>query len=355
MKRKLSKGMVVWAVIIAVLCCSSGVLSGLVVEGVVNNPFRTLRSNPGINTEGTPPPLDADQPEGPPVTPPISIGTGNSITIDGKDYTFKKGIVNILCLGVDVGDTGQEVRTEQGNGYNSDAMVLVVVDMNAKTIKMVNLPRDTYAEIPLMDDYGNITGRKMGKLNSAYSQGRGKEKYSYANAVRAVSTLFYDIEIPYYVGIDMGTVGALATAVGGVPMNLDINMARFGWRRGQDVTLKGHSALEYIRLRKGVGMDGSDISRVKRQMRFIRAFAKQAQSLGLTKLVTDVLPTINKTLDYNMGLTEMLQMARVAQGVDFDNSPMVMLEGAPTNDGNYWKPNQDHITQLFIDLWLDPA
>ena len=290
----------------------------------------------------TPPPTPEPQPD--PLIIPLDTKT---YTINGQAYTLRPGIYNILFLGIDTADT----RSVTQNGYQSDMMVLMVVDTLQNQISCVNIPRDTWAQIPLLDRRGNLRGRKMGKINSAYSQGGGRLRYSYRNATSAVETLFCRVPVHAYVGIDMDSVAPLVDAVGGVPLELEITNPIHGWIDGQTQTLAGREALAYVRQRKGNGLGGSDIGRVERQMNFIRAYMAAAQQVGFAKMATDVLPSVNRYVDTNLSVSDMVWLARRFQELDTTGVSMRMLEGRYSHEN--WVPDKAALLDLVVELYFD--
>lgn len=149
-------------------------------------------------------------------------------------------------------------------GERADSILMVHVAPNGQST-MLSLPRDTYVDIP---------GEGWAKLNAAFSWG-GPELL-----VETVQELT-GIAIDHYVQINMGGVGMLVDAVGGVNlcMDMDVDDAYSGlkWQAGcKDVD--GTEALAYARMR--YEDPRGDLGRAERQREIISKVTKKALSLN---------------------------------------------------------------------------
>ncbi|NED86259.1 LytR family transcriptional regulator, partial [Streptomyces sp. SID11233] len=92
--------------------------------------------------------------------------------------------------------------------------------------------------------------------------------------------------------------------------------------------VSGQRALDYVRLRHGVG-DGSDIGRIKRQQAFVSALLKKVKEKGLTP--TKLLPlaeaaTGSMTVDPGLGSADkMLSFGLSLKNVDLHNTKFVTV------------------------------
>nr|MDD6335926.1 LCP family protein [bacterium] len=352
---------IAWLTTFVVVGVGLGVWTGLQAEGIIDPVFRKLQHSvittpepdvPEFDEHGNQ--IDPSQTPGEDVTnlptfePDDDNTTGDVYVFNGEKYRMKKNLVSIVLTGVDTA----EWRDVNLYGFQSDVMVLAVINTKDGSVRFVSLPRDTYAKIPLLDAKGNVKGYRWGKLNSAYSQGGNGQKYSYENMLRAISMLFGGVSMPYYIGINMDSVGPLVDCVGGVTLVSEQNLPEYGVVKGETVTLKGEAALKYVRNRKQYGADGSDIGRVKRQMNFIKAFANQCKSAGFVNLITNVLPAMTKYVKYNMTINELVAIATKVQNFDFNNVDMQMLPGAGYKN-EYWKVDEAKFQELLLDLYFE--
>ena len=186
-----------------------------------------------------------------------------------------KDVENIALFGVD----------NSGGNYNeerSDAMKIVSLNKDDKTIALTSIERDVVAYIP--GDY-----QKYGHFNWAYWFGGPK---------LAVQTLNYnlDLDITKYVSFSFGAVEDLVDLLGGIDIELTNAEANIVGASGAGVrTLNGRQALAYSRIRK---LD-SDFVRMERQNYVIQAIVNKLKNqdiFTIMNIVNEMLPNINTNL-----------------------------------------------------------
>lgn len=177
---------------------------------------------------------------------------------------WDKGVVNILLIGNDSRENGEDGR--------SDAMILLTICPRNKTLYMTSLLRDMYVEIP---------GHDNNRLNAAYSFGG-------AELLMETVEKNLDIRVDRYVQVNFEAFANLVDAVGGV--DLELTSAEIEWvnaylneynlltgkdfgtdymdtsQEGQ-VHLNGPQALAYTRNR----YIGTDFGRTQRQRKVLSA------------------------------------------------------------------------------------
>lgn len=206
------------------------------------------------------------------------------------------GVTNILLI-------GNDSRKNGGDG-RSDAMILVSISNQTKTIYMTSLLRDIYVEIP---------GHEGNRLNAAYSFG-GPE------LLLETIKLNFDIEVNRYVQVNFQAFANLIDAVGGVDLELTndevqlvnayLNEYNMLENRPIDTDylpgdasgllhLNGPQALAYSRNR----YIGSDFGRTERQRKILEAVFRQLPSSMLTNL-DDMIDGILPNLTTNISKSE---------------------------------------------------
>ncbi|MED1468594.1 LytR family transcriptional regulator [Bacillus salipaludis] len=166
---------------------------------------------------------------------------------------------SVLMLGVD---------QRQGDKGRSDTIIVLTVNPNNKSVKMLSIPRDTRTEIV---GHGTVD-----KINHAYAFG---------NEEMSMNTVenFLDIPIDYYVKVNMEGFKDIVDAVGGITVNNDIDFTQDGYHfsKGQ-VTLDGKKALAFTRMRHEDPR--GDFGRQLRQREIIQGVLREGASLSsLTK------------------------------------------------------------------------
>ena len=253
--------------------------------------------------------------------------------IDGKNVERNQDIASVLFIGVDTSSK----RDVSQFGYQSDMLMLAAINTKTYHTTLISIPRDTIAEFDRLDSKGRVVGTKTDRINAAFSYGGGAEKYSYINTVNAVNRLL-GTDVQLYVGINMDGIVAITDAVGGVPITLDADFTSADWRmqKGKTMTLNGEQAELYVRHRKLPGMDGSDISRTKRQLRFVKSFANVVKSKGPETYVISLYNQVQKYVDTNLDTIQMVSLAKLLNGIDLEAMEMISLPGTGASGGK-WK------------------
>lgn len=203
-----------------------------------------------------------------------------AIIYDDELYLYNENIVNLLFIGVDEEASRQAARNKRMiTGNQADTLLVLSINTQENVMKLINIPRDTLAEIDLLDISGNYAGTVTEPIALAHSYGDGAE-VSAELVVRAVRKLMYDIPIYRYVSMNIDGIGVATDAVGGVTVKLmdDISTKDPALKKGETIKLNGKQAILYLHWRTLPGMDGTNLgSRVPRQLDFLQAFFKLAK------------------------------------------------------------------------------
>lgn len=200
-----------------------------------------------------------------------------------KDWATKEGekmtdkdILNILLIGSDASakDPNRSSVTEKGN---TDVMMLVSINPEKETIKLVSFMRDSYTYMDKFDRYA--------KLNAACANG---------GPGYLVETIEndYKIKIDGYVMVDFDSFVHVINVLGGVRVDVPAYVANhFGkdFPRGNQVLLNGEQALRFSRVRYSDA--NGDVSRVARQRQVITALIERCKGATLSEInaVADVI------------------------------------------------------------------
>ncbi|MFB4167811.1 LCP family protein [Virgibacillus sp. JSM 102003] len=187
--------------------------------------------------------------------------------------------INILLLGVD------ERKNDKGR---SDTMILMSLNPQTNSMKMLSIPRDTYVNIP---------GRGMDKINHAYAFG------GVGLSVQTVEENF-DVPVHFYVKVNMEGFQQGIDALGGVTVTNDRAFSQGGvdFPTGE-INLNGEEALKYIRMRKGDPR--GDIGRNERQRNVIRAAIGEAASFSSITKITDILGILGGNVKTDLKMEQM--------------------------------------------------
>lgn len=202
----------------------------------------------------------------------VQLDDDSTISYNGKKYELNKNIVSVLVMGVDRDDVNENL----GSGSNGHADVIFVATIDTKTKKACIIPisRETITDVNLYTTDGAFAGTQREQLCLAYAYGNSTEQCS-QNVMTSVKRLLYGINISSYVTIEMEGVGKLTDLVGGVKLTCleDIRVNKQNVYKGQALTLKGKSALNYITYR-GEDLE-ANARRMQRQKQFLSALMNQ--------------------------------------------------------------------------------
>ncbi len=217
----------------------------------------------------------------------------------------EKGIRNLLLLGIDS-------RTDSYKGL-SDTTIILSINDNTKTIKLISLLRDTWVTLPGRDKDGD--GKDdFGKLNSAYAYGR----HVLQNKTIAQN---FRLKIDDYIGVNFQSLPVLIDAMGGLDIELTAkeitqipavgcytvadNPNFIGMTGTPGVHhLNGYQAMQYARIRK---ID-SDFKRTERQRKVITLLMEKAKTMNYTQLISMVYKAVSY-VDTNFSTDELLDFA----------------------------------------------
>ncbi len=220
-----------------------------------------------------------------------SSSEGASIP-DADKVEDKESIKNFLLVGVENIGYGEE--SDQGN---TDCMIVLSVNTDKGTVKMISFMRDIYATMPGVN--------KATKLNNVYNNGGGK---------LLTSTLekTFGITIDGRAVVKFSDFEKIIDLLGGVTIELSSQEASYlnstnyisnpsnrHLYAGKN-HLNGNQALGYSRVRKVPTVSGksNNEGRNERQRKVLMAIYKKYKEksmISLTKLVYDILPLIYKT------------------------------------------------------------
>ncbi|MFI6153926.1 LCP family protein [Kitasatospora sp. NPDC051170] len=207
--------------------------------------------------------------------------------------------VNILLIGSDSrGKNNADLGGGEDGGARSDTTILLHVYADHKHAVGISIPRNAKVPIPSCKlPNGKWTkGGGVELFNSAFAMG-GSDDGNPACTQNTVEKVT-GIRVDHTIVVDFSGFASMTKAVNGVDICLpkaiyegDINpkLPKKGAMvlpQGKQ-TVQGQQALDYVRLRHGIG-DGSDIGRMKRQQAFLSSFASKVKKEGLSP--TTLLP-----------------------------------------------------------------
>ncbi|MBB3109033.1 LCP family protein required for cell wall assembly [Paenibacillus phyllosphaerae] len=259
------------------------------------------------------------------------------------DQSVKVKPVGILLLGMDT-------RKETGS-LNTDVMMVAVLNPKTKTSAVVSIPRDTKIE---------LDGYKSRKANAYYAKFRAqgtadgmsvKEADKYAKQeVREMLGKYFGIDITYTATINFQGFVDVVDALGGVPVDVDMDMHYIDNADGTEIdldkghqTLDGDQALDFVRYRKsndGTNMS-SDFDRNKRQSEVLGAIADKMKSLSGVAKLGNVIEAVGNNMRMDLPASEVENLMKTYFQMGKSDIQFSALEG--TWRSPYVRVNEDSL------------
>ena len=228
--------------------------------------------------------------------------------------------VNILLLGMDIGDVNQ---TGNYDVKRTDTIMLLNYNPKTNKTKVVSVPRDTLI---------TINGSNA-KINAAFPNGGNK-------LIKEKVEDLLDITINYVMDIDYGAFRGFIDAIGGVDMPIERDMIyddteqdlHINFKAGTTVHLDGQKAEEFFRWRKnndGTGFPTGDLGRIENQQKFLQKVVDKCKTPLIVFKVNKILKVVASNMKTNMPGSKMLYygvkiLFSMKNGID-----MTMLGGTP--------------------------
>ena len=171
------------------------------------------------------------------------------IEVDGKKYRYNKDILTFLVLGIDKNEKVTQAKNCVSGGQ-SDGIFLVVLNPNTKKVDVIVVHRDTVAAIQVYDKEGNFVKEAEAQICLQHAYGDGMQ-LSNDRAKDAVSKLFCNLPIHSVTSVNMGAIGQLNDAIGGVTLESleSFNVDGCVFEEGKEIKLIGKSAYYYTKYR----------------------------------------------------------------------------------------------------------
>jgi LCP family protein required for cell wall assembly len=232
---------------------------------------------------------------------------------------------NILVLGID-----------DAFGHRSDTIMVLHTDAERKEAFLISIPRDTLAVLP---------GRGLDKVNHAYA-------YGGIELTRKTIEKLLDIELPYYIAVNLSGITNLIDELGGVTIDVEKRMYYVDYAGGLFIDLhaglqklSGQQAMGYLRFRQ----DGGDFKRIGRQQKFLKAFGDEMLRRDNILRSPKLFLTLLSYIDTNLNSKETLGLALGLRGAhELGRVHMTTLPGTDLMvDGiYYWKLDESKLRDI---------
>jgi LCP family protein required for cell wall assembly len=260
--------------------------------------------------------------------------------------------INVLVMGDDT-RKGQGPAIGGSTPGLSDTTILLHLSANRKFAYGVSLPRDAMVQRPECQTRNGVAAAGLTQFNAAYAIGGP------ACTIKMVQQLT-GIRMDHYVVVKFKGFRSMVDAVGGVkicvPEQITDPQSNIYFKPGT-YTVSGEEALNYVRVRHGVG-DGSDLGRMKRQQAFIASLINKVVSAGtLTNPITlyKFLDAATKSIQTDPGfssLSALVSIGRSLQHIGLDHIKFISVPYEPyPPDTNrvQWAPQASKLWNLILN------
>jgi LCP family protein required for cell wall assembly len=267
--------------------------------------------------------------------------------------------INIMLLGSD--------RRPNSTGWRTDVIIVVSINPDGPSAAMLSIPRDLYVWVP---------GWRMAKINTVDSRG---ETIGYAGGGPGLlkQTLLYNLGIPvhYYARVDFDGFKRIVDTLGGIELPVTCQMT--DWRlKSPELDLEVEENWELFTVDQRVHhMDGdlalwysrsrlrsSDFDRSRRQQQVLRAMMSKAMDVNIIPQIPQLWTDFTDTVETDLGLGEILQLASIAPQLDFNKIKSRFLAGdaivtwtVPESEAYVLLPQYDAIAEIVEDVFEPPA
>lgn len=256
--------------------------------------------------------------------------------------------VNILLLGI--GGKGHD------GAQLTDTIMISSVKPSTKQVALLSIPRDL--AIP-------IEGAGWRKINSVNALAEANEAGSGGLATSQSIGDLLEAPMDYYIRVDFEGFAKIIDQIGGVDVYVENTLddysypilgqednpnyySRFehlhidtGWQH-----MDGSLALKYARSRHGVGVEGTDFARAKRQQKILEAVKNKvisAKFLLNPGQVSSMIDTLKDNISTNLKVWEIIKLWSLVKDVEsgniinkvLDNSPSGLLTDGRGDNGAY--------------------
>lgn len=203
----------------------------------------------------------------------MSEGFGQRPRIErnGQTYIRKTDQTIILLMGID--HTSEQASTMR-NGGQSDFLLLLVLDHEDKTVRQLQIDRDTITDVAVLGVLGNEAGVRPLQICLAHGFG-ANEQVRCQRTVETVEHLMDGLQVDLYWSMNLNAIGRINALLGGVQITLQDDFTELdpSMAPGTTLVLNDQQAELFVRSRTQIG-DGTNASRMSRQRVYLAAAAE---------------------------------------------------------------------------------
>lgn len=283
----------------------------------------------------------------------LEQGTDDDIVYQGRHYRYNTDLKTVLFLGV---DKSEEVSVENnpGQGGQSDTMLLFVMNQSEQTVTMLEVSRDTMADIQIYDMSGEYLASEHAQIGLQYAYGNSTKR-SCQLAKEAVSKLLYEVPVRSHISLNVEGIAAIVDAIGGVKITVpqDYTVIDPAFTEGAEVVLDGAQAEAYVRYRDQAVV-GSNSQRMERQNQFLEALIQQIRAGGMDAQsgYRTLLDSAGAYLDTDMTVKEIEALAEYEFSPEVLTLPGEMIQGETHDE---FHVDDEKLYEMVLEVFYKPV
>lgn len=278
----------------------------------------------------------------------------DEITLNGERYKYNEDILTFLVLGIDKNEKVAPAINGISGGQ-SDGIFLLVMNPDTKKIHIITVHRDTVAELSIYDKDGNFVKKAMAQICLQHGYGDGME-LSNERTKAAISKLFYNLPIHSVTSVNMGAIGQLNDAIGGVTVealeSFSFNDSTFV--QGETVTLNGNSAYDYTKYRD-TSQHYTALKRLERQKQYLSKAVEQGMDAVKRDVgvLVDIYDIVKDYVVTDLTIDEMTYIATESLDYSFGRiySPAGTVDTSRTFERYYL--DDEAFEKMIIDIFYE--
>lgn len=269
-------------------------------------------------------------------------------------YEYNEEILTFLVMGIDK-DSDAVAVSEGTDGGQADAIFLVVMNPQDKTIKVIAVNRNTMTDIDIYNEEGAYVTTTKAQIAVQHGFGDGMEE-SCGYQQKAVANLFYNLPIHGYAAVNMSAIATINDSVGGVKVNVleDMTAIDADFVKDNQVHLIGEEAFWYVKYRDTTEFASADM-RLERQKQYLNTFmnaARRAVKKDIS-VVLDLYEAISPQMVTDISLDEAVYLASIVSGYQFDENSFYTLQGETLMGEQFeeFYPDEKALYELILDIF----
>ena len=274
---------------------------------------------------------------------------------EGNAYRYRDDVLTILIMGIDnMSDPSLWAEGIVSNGGNADVIALVTLNTVTKEFSILYIPRDTMAELLMLDPEGNYLDTVYNNISASHSYGDGGA-LSCELTAEAVSNLLYGVPIQRYAALNMESLPVVNQLLGGLEVTFpdDYSWLDYSFQKGATVRLTDRQLNRLIRYRDKSEVEGANQRGLRDLKLVLNAMLRQVK--GMIRQVPGSALTLYRKLEpqltTNLSVDEVSYLIQMIDHFRIDDKTVVSLRGTTQKGEKYaeFYPDEDWLRDYVIE------